>query len=188
MEIVERLSWIDLLLIIVLAAGIFLGFVQGAVRYVLNCLAVLLAFVIAAQLKGPISGGLSFWTAFSDPMRDLFFFLVIFFAIVIAAWAVALTFHRRAEVGLARQLDDLAGAVLGLVFVVLLLVFHLMVLDSFFRSGLSDSELDSAGFLRGYYDGLNSSFIVELLRTWVLPLAAMLVRPFVPADVASALD
>lgn len=188
MEIFERLSWIDLLLIILLAVGVFLGYVQGTVRYLVSCVAVLLAFVIGAQLKGPISDALSFWTAFSDPMRELFFFLVLFFGIVIAAWALSLTFHRRAEAGVGRQLDDLAGAILGFVFIALVLTFHLMVLDSFFRGGLAEGELDSAGFLRPYYDGMNGSLIVELLRTWVVPLAGLAVRPFIPGDLAAIFD
>lgn len=188
MEIFERLSWIDLLLIILLALGVFLGYVQGAVRYLVSCIAVLLAFIIGAQLKGPISDALSFWTAFSDPMRELFFFLVLFFGLIIAAWALALTFHRRAEAGVGRQLDDLAGAILGFVFIVLVLSFHLMVLDSFFRGGLSEGDLDSAGFLRPYYDGMNGTLIVELLRQYVVPLVALVVRPLLPGELASIFE
>lgn len=65
MELLTRLSWVDLLIIGVLAGGVFAGFTQGMVRYILNAVAVLVAFVLASQLKGPVVDLLGFWEAFS---------------------------------------------------------------------------------------------------------------------------
>jgi uncharacterized membrane protein required for colicin V production len=49
---------------------VFVGFTQGAIRYLLNSVAVLVAFVLAAQLKGPLVDLLGFWTAFSPPVAS----------------------------------------------------------------------------------------------------------------------
>ena len=54
MELLSQLTWVDLALIFILAAGVFIGFTQGMIRYLLNCIAVLVAFVLASQLKGPL--------------------------------------------------------------------------------------------------------------------------------------
>ena len=53
MDLVQSLSWVDLAIILVLAVGVFAGFTQGTIVYVLNSLALLVAFIVAAQLKGP---------------------------------------------------------------------------------------------------------------------------------------
>ena len=73
MEAFESLSWIDLAIIVVLAVGVFAGFTQGTIVYLLNSLALLVAFVVAAQLKGPIIDLLGFWTALSPEGRELLF-------------------------------------------------------------------------------------------------------------------
>ncbi len=71
MEVISEFSWVDLAVIVVLAVGVFAGFTQGMIRYVLNVLAVIVAFILAAQLKGPILDLLSFWTAFDPAGREL---------------------------------------------------------------------------------------------------------------------
>ena len=47
MELLERLSWIDLVIIGILAGGVFAGFTQGMIRYVLNSLA---AIAVALEI------------------------------------------------------------------------------------------------------------------------------------------
>jgi uncharacterized membrane protein required for colicin V production len=63
-ELLAQLNWVDLAIIVALAGGVFAGFTEGAISYLLNALAVVVAFIVAAQLKEPIIGLLGFWTAF----------------------------------------------------------------------------------------------------------------------------
>jgi hypothetical protein len=86
-ELLSRLNWVDLAIILILAGGVFVGFTQGMIRYVLNAVAVLVAFVLAAQLKGPILDLLRFWTAFTPEGRELLVFVLLFFGFVIAGSA-----------------------------------------------------------------------------------------------------
>ncbi|HVM25062.1 MAG TPA: CvpA family protein [Candidatus Limnocylindrales bacterium] len=179
MELLTQLGWIDLVIILVLAVGVFVGFTQGLIRYALNCVAILVAFVLAAQLKGPIVGLLGFWTAFSPGGRELLVFVLLFFGFVIGGWFTIRALYRRTRLPIPRQLDELAGAVFGLLFVALLITFHLVVYDSFFRAGGQTS-----GWVGGYYDLLNESLIVQFFRETLLPAAGFLVRPFVPSEIA----
>ncbi len=79
LDFITKLNWVDFLVIIVLAAGAFAGFQQGLIRYVLSILALVVAFVIAAQFKGPLTDALSnFWTAFDPPVREFWVFVVLF--------------------------------------------------------------------------------------------------------------
>ena len=182
MELLTELSWVDLVIIIVLAAAVFVGFTQGMIRYVLSSLAVIVAFVLAAQLKGPIFELLRFWSAFSPEGRELLVFVILFFGFVIGGWFAVRALYRRTRLPVARQLDEIGGAIFALIFAALVLTFHLVVLDSFFQGGG-----EAGGWLRGYYDALNSSLIVEFLRQTVIPTAGFLARPFVPDEIARLL-
>lgn len=183
METLTQLSWLDLVVIGLLAAGVFVGFTQGAIRYALNCVVVLVAFVLAAQLAGPIVDTLGFWRAFSAPGRELLIFFLLFVVFVVGGWFAVRALHRRGTTPIPKQVDELLGAVLGLLWVALLLVFHLVVLDSFF---LGDGE--ASGWLRGYYEAMNDSLLIQFGRDALLATAGFVVRPFVPSDIADLLE
>ncbi|HJP72324.1 MAG TPA: CvpA family protein [Candidatus Limnocylindria bacterium] len=179
MELLSRLNWVDLAIILILAGGVFVGFTQGMIRYVLNAIAVLVAFVLAAQLKGPILDLLRFWTAFTPEGRELLVFVLLFFGFVIAAWFAIRALYRRTRLPVAKQLDELGGAIFGLIFAALVISFQLVVYDSFFRGGG-----ETGGWVASYYDALNSSLIVAFFRETVIPTAGFLARPFVPDEIA----
>jgi uncharacterized membrane protein required for colicin V production len=181
-ELLAELSWFDLVIIGLLAAGVFVGFTQGMIRYVLNAVAVIVAFVLAAQLKEPIFDLLRFWGAFTAAGRELLIFWVLFAGFTIAGWFVIRAMYRRTRLPIVRQLDEIGGAIFGLIFVALVLTFQLVVLDSFFLAGN-----DTGGWVASLYDALNGSLIVEFLREVVIPTAGFLARPFVPEDVAELL-
>ena len=182
MELLADLSWMDLVIIAVLAAGVFIGFTQGMIRYVLNCLAVLVAFVLASQLKDPIFDLLRFWDAFTPELRELLIYILLFVVFVVGGWFAIRAGFRRTRLPVPRQLDEIGGAIFGLLWVALLISFHLVVLDSFFV----DNE--TGGFISSYYEAMNSSLIVEFLRQTVIPTAGFLARPFVPDEIASLLE
>lgn len=183
MEVFQSLSWVDLAIILVLAVGVFAGFTQGTIVYLLNSLSLLVAFVVAAQLKGPIHDLLGFWTALSAPGRELLIFILLFIGLTIAAWFVIWRAYGRTRLPVAKQLDEVGGAILGLVYVGLFISLHLVVLDSFFRAGG-----EAGGWLGGYYEELDSSLIIGFFRETIIPVAGFLMRPFVPEEIALLLQ
>ena len=182
MELLARLSWVDLVIIVILAAGVFAGFTQGMIRYVLNALAVIVAFVLASQLKGPLMDLLGFWRAFTPEGRELLIFVLLFFGFVIAGFFTIRALYRRTRLPIVRQLDEIGGAIFGLLFAALVLTFQLIVYDSFFRAGG-----ETGGWVAGYYDLLNSSLIIQFFRETLIPTAGFLARPFVPEEIADLL-
>ena len=182
MEVLSQLSWVDLAIIGLLAVGVFAGFTQGVIRYLLNAIAVVVSFILASQLKGPIHDLLSFWTAFTPEGRELLIFVILFFGFVIAAWFVIRALYRRTRLPVVKQLDELGGAILGLLYAALVISFQLVVYDSFFRGGG-----ETGGWVAGYYDALNSSLIVAFFRETLIPTVGFLARPFVPEEIAQLL-
>jgi uncharacterized membrane protein required for colicin V production len=186
-EFFSQLSPIDLFIIASLAAGIFAGFTQGMIRNALSGLVVVVAFVVASQLKGPLFELLSFWQAYTPQLRELIIFLILFIGLVIGGWFVVRTFYKRTRLPIAKQLDELGGAILGALFAALSIVFLMVVLDSFFQVA-SDSEVAGAGPLKGFYDAMDGSVLVEFFRTLLLPTVGLLARPFVPSEIGQFLD
>jgi uncharacterized membrane protein required for colicin V production len=181
-ELLAQLSWFDLVIIAILAAGVFAGFTQGMIRYVLNALAVIVAFVLASQLKGPVVDLLGFWRAFTPGGRELLVFILLFVGFVIAGFFTIRALYHRTRLPIAKQLDEIGGAIFGLLFAALVLTFQLLVYDSFFRAGG-----DTPGWVGTYYDAMNDSLIIQYFRETLIPTAGFLARPFVPREIADLL-
>lgn len=187
MDFLTRLSPIDLFIVLALAAGVFAGFTQGLIRYALNAVVVVVAFVIASQLRGPMFDLLGFWQAFTPQLREQIIFLVLFVALVVGGWFVIRAFYRRTRLPIVKQLDELGGAVLGLLFAALSLTFLLIVMDSFFTVA-SDADVASAGWLGGLYQAMNGSVLVDFFRSTLIPTFGAVARPFVPSEIAELLE
>ena len=183
MQVLTELSWVDLVIILLLALGVFAGFTQGMISYVLNALVVVAAFVLASQLKGPLLDLLGFWTMFTPEGRDLLVFILLFVGFVVAGWFVVRATYRRTRLPVAKQIDEIGGAIFGLIFAAMLITFQLLVFDSFFVEGNQ-----TGGWVSSYYDALNDSVLVQFFRETIIPTAGFLARPFVPGEIADLLN
>jgi uncharacterized membrane protein required for colicin V production len=186
-EFLTRLTPIDLLIVVALAAGVFVGFTQGMIRYALNVVVVVVAFVLAAQLRDPFFDLLSFWAAFSPELRRQIIFLVLFIGLLIGGWFIVRALYRRTRLPVAKQLDELGGAVLGLLWAALCITFLLVVMESYFRVA-SDAEVGSTGLLGGLFRALDNSVLVEFFRSTLIPTFGAVARLLVPSDIAELLE
>ena len=67
-------------------------------------------------------------------MREQLVFLILFVGFTIGGWFIIKVFWKGTRLPIAKQLDELGGAVLGLVFAALSIVMTLVVMDTFFLS------------------------------------------------------
>jgi uncharacterized membrane protein required for colicin V production len=186
MEFLQKLGPIDLFIVASLAAGVFAGFMQGMARYALNILVVVVAFIIAGQLRNPFDGILSGWNVFAPELREQLVFLILFVGLTIGGWFIVRAFWKSTRLPIAKQLDEIGGAVLGLLFAALSIVMTLVVMDTFFRSA-PDAVVATAGPLKGFYDAMDSSVLVDFFRATLIPTLGQLARPFVPSEIADFL-
>jgi uncharacterized membrane protein required for colicin V production len=186
-EFLRDLSPMDLFIVLVLAAGVFIGFTQGLVRYALNVVVVIVAFIVASVLEGPLFNALGFWEAFNPLLREQILFLVLFIVLVVGGWFVVRALYQRTRLPIARQLDELGGALLGLLFAALVVGFLVVVMDTFFLTA-PESVTAEAGIIKGLYDALESSALVGLFRDTLIPVFGYVARPFVPSDIARFLE
>lgn len=189
LDFITKLNWVDFVIIIVLAGGAFAGFQQGLIRYILSWVALIVAFILAAQLKGPLTDLLSkFWTAFDPPVREFWVFVVLFLGFSVAGWFVVRTFYRTTRLPIIKQLDEIGGAVLGVAFAATFIVLQLLVFDTLFKTtvlpGQTPLNPGETGWLHAYWQAMNDSVLVGVFRETIIPVAGTLARPFVPAEVA----
>jgi len=186
MEFVTRLGPIDLLIVASLAAGVFAGFTQGMVRYALSIVVVIVAFIIAGQLRDPLFNLLDFWDAFTPELRLQLIFLALFVGLTVGGWFIVRTFWKGTRLPIAKQLDELGGAVLGLVFAALSIVMTLVVMDTFFKTA-PDSAIAGGGPITWFYQAMDKSVLVDFFRSTLIPTIGQAARPFVPPDIAKFL-
>lgn len=186
MEFLQKLGPIDLFIVASLGAGVFAGFMQGIVRQALNIVVVIVAFIIAGQLRGPFDGILQGWNVFGPELREQLVFLILFAGLTIGGWFLVRVFWKGTRLPIVKQLDEVGGAVLGLVFAAFSIVMTLVVMDTFFRSA-PDAAVGASGPLRGFYDAMDSSVLVDFFRATLIPTLGQAARPLVPSEIADFL-
>ncbi len=183
MDFIAQFTVADLVVLITLAGGVLIGFQQGAFRYLMNCIVVLVSFVLASVLAGPIADSLSgVWELAAPEQQELWIYLVLFAAGVIGGFLLVRTFFRETRLPVVKQVDEILGAVLGVLFVALVYSFLYVVLQSFFELA-PEAPVAAAGFLGPIYEIMTDSFILGWFREWLLPIAGFVVRPFVPDEI-----
>ena len=186
MEFLQKLGPIDLVIVAALAVGFFAGFTQGMIRYALNIVVVVAAFIVAGQLRGPFNDVLGGWDLLSPTLREQAVFLILFIGLAVAGWFIVRILWRGTRLPIAKQLDELGGAVLGLLFAALSIVLTLVVMDTFFQTA-PDAAINAAGPLTAIYRALDSSVLVDFFRTALIPTIGQLARPFVPQEIGDFL-
>jgi uncharacterized membrane protein required for colicin V production len=186
MEFLTKLGPIDLFVVAALAAGVFAGFTQGLVRYALNIVVVIVAFILAGLLRDPFDSILGGWNVFALEFRLQLVFLILFLGLTIGGWFIVRLFWKGTRLPIAKQLDEIGGAVLGLVFAAFAIVMSMVVMDTFFRTA-PDAVVNSAGLLKGIYEALDSSVLVDFFRATLIPTLGQAARPFVPSDIGEFL-
>lgn len=183
MEVLTEFTVLDLVVLVTLAGGVLAGFQQGLLRYFLNSAVVVVAFIVASQLKGPIGSALSsFWDLGTPEQQELWVYLLLLAAGIIGGFILVRMFYRQTRLPIIRQVDEVLGSVAGVVWVALTYTFSLIILDTFFLT-VSESSAEAAAILGPIYDELNQSVILGWFREWLMPIVAFVVRPFVPAEI-----
>jgi uncharacterized membrane protein required for colicin V production len=185
-EFIGQFTVFDLVVLLTLAGGVLIGFQQGLLRYILNSVAVLVAFILASQLKGPIAdavGGV--WNMGTPDQQELWIYLVLLVIGIVGGFFLVRAFYRQTRLPIIRQLDEVLGAAAGVLWVALIYVVSVVALDTFFQ--VTDDP-DVATMLGPIYEILNESFIISWLNQWLLPIVAFVLRPFVPGDVQPFLE
>jgi membrane protein required for colicin V production len=176
---VQLVDW----LIIIFFLGFFvLGFAQGTIRRLIGVGAILFSFLFAANVAEPLGGFLaSNWTHLPDEYAYMIGFGTIFVASSLAFALVAQGFYKPQPLfEKARFADELLGGALGLLQAAIILGAVIVILDSYYRLTGIPQDADEVEFLRNLWSALDTSAIVDVFRTTLIPAFFGIVGFLVP--------
>lgn len=181
-EFLGGIKTVDLLIGLYFLAFVVLGFAQGTIRRLIGLGAILFSFLFAANVAEPLGGFLGAnWTQFSRQYSYMIGFGTIFVAASLAFALVVQGFYKSQPLfEKARFADEVLGGLLGLVQAALILGAVVVILDSFFRLSGIPQDAQEITFLRDLWTTLDSSRIVEVLRTTLIPAFFFVFGLFIP--------
>jgi len=108
------MSWLDLVIVVVLAVGTFLGLRMGVIKAVLSLAGVIVGVVLAGQYYADLAEALPFFSETSGAAKIVAFVIILIVVMVIAV--VAARFLKWAvSVMMLGWVNHLGGAALGLI-------------------------------------------------------------------------
>ncbi len=188
MDIGEVLSSINRfdLLVVLFAFGMFvLGFIQGTIRRILGLASMLFSFLFAANLREPFGGYLAQnWNDYPDEYAVMLGFGLVFVAATIAFTVVIQGFYHKQDLfKKATFADELIGGLLGIVQALFLVGCIIVILDSFFRIPTIPRSAGEFGWIRSFFETVDTSTVADLFRTRLIPGFIAVFGLLIPTDI-----
>lgn len=160
-------SWIDLVILLIIGGGVLRGYTQGLLRQIVGLAVLYLATILATQNYLPLSNWVySIYHLPATRLANALTFLFILFTVSFLINLLADDAYRMTKVKIAPVVDQLGGAFLGLVTVIIVLIFLLPILRF-----VSNEPFP-------YFDGLRVAILQGLQGSQFLPLI-LYYRPIV---------
>ena len=176
---------IDLGLLIGLGVFFFLGVLQGAIRRLLGILSFLLAFLVAANLRDPVGDFLNGnWVQFDRGYNRLLAFVILFVVVAVVSSITIQGIYKRTDLSAQHPIiDDIVGGLLGLLQGLLLLLFVVIMLNSY---PLPAAKPGDVTYLRDAQDLLvNHSHIASWFKDVLAPPFVYILSLLLPSDLVS---
>jgi uncharacterized membrane protein required for colicin V production len=186
-ELLSSINRFDLLVVLFCFGMFVLGFIQGTIRRVLGLASMLFSFLLAANLREPLGGYLAQnWNEYPDEYAVMLGFGLVFIAATIAFTVVIQGFYHKQDLfQKATFADEVIGGLLGIVQALFLVGCIIVILDSFFQiPTIPESEFEF-GWIRSFFEVMDTSAIGELFRTRLIPGFIAVFGLLIPADLQS---
>ena len=111
---------------------------------------------------------------------------MLFISLLVGGWFAVRSIWRRSRMPIPKALDEIGGAILGILWVALIITFLMVVMDSFFKTA-PDAATAGSRLIGNFYNALNVSVLVDFFRTALLPTFGVILSPLLPDDIADLL-
>jgi len=160
------MSWLDIVILVVLAIGAFSGFKSGLIKMLFTVAGIFLGIFLAGRFADDLAGVLTF---IPDDWAKIAAFAIILVAVMIIAAILASVLSKLISLVLLGWVNRLAGAVLGVVVgalfcgaVLAIWVKYLGIGDAVAGSALANFLLDKfpivLGLLPSEFDSVHNFF------------------------------
>jgi membrane protein required for colicin V production len=186
-ETIRSINPFDLVIVLVLFAFFILGFMQGTIRRLLGIAAIVLSFILAANLRQPLGDFLKAnWSQFPPEYAVMVGFGTVFVAAMVSSTLVIQSFYQKVPLFAKHPvIDELLGGVLGIVQGVLILGAVIIILDTWFTipgQPARDNELPGLRAIYEAYDppGAPVSQTALIYRDALIPGFLAVTGPVMP--------
>ena len=176
---------VDIFILLGFLAALILGVMQGAIRRILGILSIVLAFLVACNLRDTFGEYLAQnWHQFDLGYNRLLAFTITFVVVAVASSIVIQGFYKRTDINAKHPIvDDIVGGLLGLLQGMLLLIMAVIILNS---SILPPAQSGDVSQLRYVQDLIvNQSHIAGTIRDVVAPPFVHILSFLLPSDLVS---
>jgi uncharacterized membrane protein required for colicin V production len=176
---------VDLAFLFGLAIFLIIGVLQGAVRRLLDIGVLLLAFLFAANLRDTVGDFLSGnWRQFDLGYNRSLAFAILFIVLTLLGTAAVQAYYHRIELSPERPIvDDILGAIIGVVEGLFVLMIAVVILGSYMLPDPKPGDLDQYRAAQDLV--INQSHIAHWLRDYAAPVFVHLTSPLLPSDVTT---
>ncbi len=180
---IRGLNFFDLLVVIFVCGFFLAGFVQGTLRRLMGLAILVVALLFSLNLRDPLGSWLGqYWTQFPKEYSTMLAFGISFVVIYMGGSILVQTFYRRTQLfKRSTVVDEIVGALLGILQALLLVGAMIMILDSFFRIPGIAPDSDEVGILRDIYRFYDPSQAAILFRDALIPAFLALFAWITPA-------
>ena len=186
-ETIRSINPFDLVIVLVLFAFFILGFMQGTIRRLLGIAAIVLSFILAANLRQPLGDFLKAnWSQFPPEYAVMVGFGTVFVAAMVSSTLVIQSFYQKVPLFAKHPvIDELLGGLLGIVQGVLILGAVIIILDTWFTipgQPARDNELPGLRAIYEAYDppGPPVSQTALIYRDALIPGFLAVTGPIIP--------
>jgi uncharacterized membrane protein required for colicin V production len=176
---------VDLGILIGLGVFFFLGVLQGAIRRLIGIGSMLVAFLVAGNLRDPLGGFFGDnWTQFDRDYNKLLAFIIVFALVGVASSIVTQGFYKRTDISAQHPIiDDVIGGLLGLLQGAILLLFVVIILNSYI---LPPAQSGDVTYLRTAQDLIvNQSHLSIWLEDHIVPGFVHIMSFLLPSDLVT---
>ena len=176
---------VDLALLIGFGVFFFMGVAQGAIRRLIGIGSMLFAFVVAGNMRDPAGDFLAGnWYQFDRGYNRLLAFVIVFIVVAAASTILTQGFYKRTEISAEHPiLADIVGGLLGLVQGVMLLLFVVIILNSY---ALPPAQTGDVTPLRDAQRLIvDQSHICGWFKQFLAPTFLHILGPLLPNDLVS---
>ena len=185
MNQIAGFNWLDFLIFFLVIASMAIGYAQGLLRQVITLAALYIGTVLGAQYYAVVSGWIR--AVLFDPTANRFQDAFAFFVILVVVSSIinwlAYDAYRATKLQFSPLVDQLGGAILGLVTVMIFISIALPIIK--FASAESWPWGDTA---RQYVQlGLGYSKLKGIFD-YLTPVLVATIRPWLPSTLPALFD
>jgi uncharacterized membrane protein required for colicin V production len=186
-EWLGSLNLVDVIIGIALFGMFVIGYVQGAVRRGVGVVTMTFSFFLAGQLNQFLGAFLAEnWLQYPPLYSYMIGYLILFFAGVIAFALIVQVTYRKVEIFVRFPvLDEVLGGLLGVAWGLLLLMFTMTILGTYFLV-VPSGDADEMRILREVWDAIYGSWFGQFLVDQVIPVFVAFTSFLLPASVTAA--